>query len=149
VLVVESKARARIAFSVKAVRNARRYMTRSGTLNYVLRLSCTMSGNGRDSALTVECLKRDLTAAFVKLASKKELTAKPVATDTRRLSRSSVDVSQFVSHLGNRFWSESKRKRHADKTLDCLDFLFRDQEVDGSNPFAPTTPKFLPLIGLG
>ncbi len=26
--------------------------------------------------------------------------------------------------------------------------LVRDQEVDGSNPFAPTTPKILPFISL-
>jgi hypothetical protein len=27
-------------------------------------------------------------------------------------------------------------------------YLVRDQEVDGSNPFAPTTPKILPFISL-
>lgn len=29
-----------------------------------------------------------------------------------------------------------------------FDFLVRDQEVEGSNPFAPTTSKILPFIGL-
>ena len=29
-----------------------------------------------------------------------------------------------------------------------LERLVRDQEVGGSNPLAPTTSKFLPLIGL-
>ena len=31
------------------------------------------------------------------------------------------------------------RKRHQMRHLDVFSRLFRDQEVDGSNPFAPTT----------
>ena len=35
-----------------------------------------------------------------------------------------------------------------DKAFSIFATLFRDQEVEGSNPFAPTSSKFLPFIGL-
>jgi hypothetical protein len=40
------------------------------------------------------------------------------------------------------------RKRHQMRHLDVLYRLLRGQGVGGSNPFAPTTFKILPVIGL-
>jgi hypothetical protein len=40
------------------------------------------------------------------------------------------------------------RKRHRINDMWIFDLFFRDQEVEGSNPFAPTTSKTLPFIGL-
>jgi hypothetical protein len=40
------------------------------------------------------------------------------------------------------------RKRHQMRHLDVFYHFLRDQEVDGSNPFAPTTSKILPFISL-
>ena len=48
-------------------------------------------------------------------------------------------VTQLVTHLRPGFEVDARRKRDTPKTLLDFDQPVRDQEVDGSNPFAPTT----------
>jgi hypothetical protein len=47
-------------------------------------------------------------------------------------------VTQLVTHLRPGFEVDARRKRDTPKTLLDFDQPVRDQEVDGSNPFAPT-----------
>ena len=44
--------------------------------------------------------------------------------------------------------SAIRRRFNALDYFVALHLVVRDQEVEGSNPFAPTTSKFLPFIGL-
>jgi hypothetical protein len=41
------------------------------------------------------------------------------------------------------------KRNRSGRSAAWLARLVRDQEVDGSNPFAPTTPKSLPYMALG